>query len=89
MQNADANEKQQRFAEAAKAYREALRLVPGDAKATEGLKRADFGQHLAEGKKLLAARKFADAAREFDEALKISPDNNEAKTLLKRAKEGK
>jgi tetratricopeptide (TPR) repeat protein len=57
--------------------------------AAAALRSAQFAQHMADGKKLLAARRFPDAAREFDEALKIVPTDAEAKALLARAKAGK
>jgi hypothetical protein len=44
---------------------------------------------MAEGQKLLAARRFTEAAREFDAALKLSPGSAEATAALKRAREGR
>jgi hypothetical protein len=64
----------------------ALRVVPGDAKATKG---ADFAQHVADGQKALTVRKFPDAVREFEAALRVMPGNADATALLKRAKEGR
>jgi tetratricopeptide (TPR) repeat protein len=84
IQAAAAAEKQQKYAEAVQAYRQALRIRPGDARASQG---ADFAQHMSDGQKLLAARKFSEAAREFQAALKLSPGNPTAKTLLQRARE--
>jgi tetratricopeptide (TPR) repeat protein len=88
MQAGAALEKQQKFADAARAYQEALRWQPGDARAA-ALRNAQFAQHMADGKRLLAARRFPDAAREFDEALKLVPADAEAKALLARARAGK
>jgi tetratricopeptide (TPR) repeat protein len=79
-------EKQQKFGDAVLAYKMALRVVPGDAKATKG---ADFAQHMADGQKALTARKFPDAVREFEAALRVMPGNADATALLKRAKEGR
>jgi tetratricopeptide (TPR) repeat protein len=86
MQNAAAWEKQQKWSEAAAWYKEALRLVPKDTKATTG---QDFAQHMDKGQKLSAAKKFADAAKEYEEALKLIPNQADATAALKRAKEGK
>jgi tetratricopeptide (TPR) repeat protein len=82
MQSAAAWEKQQRYAEAAAAYREALRLVPGDLRAGAGL-------HMAEGRRLLAAKRFPDAAREFEAVLKLIPNQPDAVQALKQARQGR
>jgi len=79
-------EKQQKYADAAAAYKAVLRAVPNDAKAIKG---ADFAQHVADGQAALAARKFPDAVREFEAALKVLPDNADATAFLKRAREGR
>jgi tetratricopeptide (TPR) repeat protein len=86
MQNAAAWEKQQKWSEAAAWYKEALRLVPKDAKATTG---QDFALHMDKAQKLAAAKKFADAAKEYEDALKLIPNQPDATAALKRAKEGK
>jgi tetratricopeptide (TPR) repeat protein len=82
MQAAAAFEKQQKYDDAITAYKEALRLVPGDNK-------ADAALHMATGQKLMKARKFADAAREFETVLKLSPGHAEAAKALKQAKQGR
>jgi tetratricopeptide (TPR) repeat protein len=89
MQAAASFEKQQKYPEAIKAYQEALRLVPNDAKATASLKGAQYAGHMFEGRKAANAKRFPDAIREFEEALKLSPNNPEATGALKRAREGK
>jgi tetratricopeptide (TPR) repeat protein len=89
MQAGAAADKQKKFDDAVKAYKEALRQVPNDAKATAALKSAEFNLHLSEGDKHLAARKFAEAVKEYEEALKLFPDSADAKAGLKKAKEGK
>jgi tetratricopeptide (TPR) repeat protein len=86
MQNAAAWEKQQKWSEAAAWYKEALRLVPKDAKATTG---QDFTQHMDKAQKLAAAKKFPDAVKEYEEALKVIPNQADATAALKRAKDGK
>jgi len=75
-----------KYDDAIKAYSAALQLQPGDAKATAGLKSAQFSQHMAQGQSLGGAKKFADAVKEYDAALTIFPDNPDAKAALKRAK---
>jgi tetratricopeptide (TPR) repeat protein len=82
-------EKQGKYADAMAAYRAALKYVPGDAKATAGLKSVEYGLHLAEGQKALSAKRFPDATKEFEAALKLFPDSADAKALLKKAKDGK
>jgi tetratricopeptide (TPR) repeat protein len=82
MQAGAAYYKQQKFAEAARAYQEALRLKPGDTKAA-----ADM--HTAQGRVALAAKRFAEAAREFQESLKLVPNQREALQALKQAQQGR
>ncbi len=86
MDQAAALEKTQKYADAALAYSAALKALPGDAKATKSL---DFAQHMADGQKLLTAKKFPDAVKEFDQALKVFPTNKDAQDFLKKAKDGK
>jgi colicin import membrane protein len=86
MNTAQGLERQQKYAEAVRAYREALRLVPGDAQASKG---GEFAQRMADGQKALAARRFADAVRAFEAALKLVPNHPDATSYLKRAREGK
>jgi tetratricopeptide (TPR) repeat protein len=86
MQNAAAFEKLQRWSDAIAWYKEALKAVPGDAKAT---KSQDFAQHMDNAKKHAAAKKFAEAVKEYEEALKLIPNQPDATAGLKRAKEGK
>jgi tetratricopeptide (TPR) repeat protein len=89
MQTGAALDKQKRYADAAGAYRQALRWQPGDPKATAAARAADYLQHMTEGQKLLAGRKFTEAAKEFDEALKLFPTSADAKNYLQRARSGK
>jgi len=86
MQAAAAFEKQGRFHDAAQAYRTALKHAPNDTRAAAGLRQADYGAHMAEGQKLLAARKFPEAAREFEAALKLNPASNDARSHLQKAR---
>lgn len=89
MQLGAALEKQRQWPEALAAYREALKLLPGDTAAQSAVRRVEFRQHLENGQKLLAEKKFAEAATAFEEALKLAPNHPEALRLLKQAKEGK
>ncbi|MBL8799029.1 MAG: hypothetical protein JNM56_34405 [Planctomycetia bacterium] len=88
-QSAAAAEQQQNWDAAAAAYREVLKLVPNDPKATAGLRNANFQDRLGNGNRLLAAKKFAAAAKEFEAALQIMPGNPQATDGLKKAKAGK
>jgi tetratricopeptide (TPR) repeat protein len=74
--------KQQKYGEAIRSYQEALRLKPGDTKATAAL-------HMAQGRVALQAKHFTDAAREFQEALKLVPNQPEALQALKQAQQGR
>jgi tetratricopeptide (TPR) repeat protein len=86
LMNAAALEKQQKWADAVRWYKEALRLVPGDSKATTS---QEFAQHMDDGQKHAAARKFADAVKDYEAALKVIPNQPDATAALKRAREGK
>jgi tetratricopeptide (TPR) repeat protein len=89
MQAGTTLDKQKKYADAVLAYRTALRWMPGDAKAAAALKNAEYEAYMAEGQKLLTARRFADAAKEFEEALKLVPTSAEAKKELQKARSGK
>jgi tetratricopeptide (TPR) repeat protein len=82
MQTGTAMEKQQKWDEAVAAYKEALRLMPGDIKASLAL-------HLASGQKAMKAKQFAEAAKEFEAALKLSPNNADAAKGLRQARQGR
>jgi tetratricopeptide (TPR) repeat protein len=87
-----------RFADAARAFREALRILPGDPDAVQGLRDAETGLGPAAGKQndfdramqagaaALRQRKYADAVRAYGDALKILPDNADAQAGLHKAK---
>jgi tetratricopeptide (TPR) repeat protein len=89
MQQAVAFEKQQRFGDAVKSYQDALVLVPRDAKATEGMRKADFAQHYAEGQRLMTLRRYLDAGHEFEIALQRDPGNQFATAALEKARESR
>jgi tetratricopeptide (TPR) repeat protein len=83
MQAGAALERQQKYADAAKAYQEALKAVPGDAAAT---RRTDYAQHMDAGTKFLQQNKKPDAAREFEAALKSAPNDAAATRALQEAR---
>jgi tetratricopeptide (TPR) repeat protein len=82
-------DRQKRYADAVASYREALKIIPNEPKASAALKTADFNQHMETGKKQLAASKFPEAQMEFEAALQDFPTNAEAKALLQKAKDRK
>jgi tetratricopeptide (TPR) repeat protein len=83
MQAAAALEKQQKYAEAAQLYQEALKLLPGDATAT---RRAEFARRMDAGNRQAQAKKWTEAVAEYEAALKLVPDDATAKQLLQTAR---
>jgi tetratricopeptide (TPR) repeat protein len=82
LETAAAFEKQAKYDQAIASYQEALRLVPGDVKATAAL-------HMAQGRKALQAKRFPEAAREFEEVLRLQPQDAAAAAALKQARQGR
>lgn len=82
-------EAQQKYSEAATAYRGALGFVPGDVMATARLRAVEFTGHMALAHRAFAAKQYPQAAVEAEAALKLFPDNPAAKDLLRRAREQK
>jgi tetratricopeptide (TPR) repeat protein len=90
----------QRFLEASRAFREALRLLPGDPDATAGLRDAEralaqpgriqveFAKLMQTGADALRQRQYADAIRAFSDAVQLAPDNADAAAGLHKAKYG-
>jgi len=87
MQEGAGLEKQAKYADAVKKFQEALQLMPNDAQATAGVRRAQFGQHMADGQRFLDGSQWVNAHREFEAALKINPNDAGAKKLLEKAKQ--
>jgi tetratricopeptide (TPR) repeat protein len=83
MQLGAALEKQEKFADALKAYQAALRAVPNDAAAA---KRTEYAQHMDAGVTALKANRKSDAVREFEAALKAAPNDPAATKWLGQAK---
>ena len=74
------------FAEAVKAFRDALKLVPDDALANVELSKARYGKAMADGQQALRQKKKADAIRSFEAALEEKPGDFQATALLRQAK---
>ncbi len=73
-------------------FKEALRIMPGDKPAQDGLAAAQaalFNQWMAAGRKAAQAKKFPDAVKAYTEALKVKPNDPEATAALNRARMGK
>jgi tetratricopeptide (TPR) repeat protein len=83
MQVGAALEKQEKFADALKAYQAALGIVSTDQAA---IKRADYTRHMDAGLTALKAGKKPDAAREFEAALKTAPNDPAATKWLQQAR---
>ena len=88
----------QNYQGAINSFNEALRILPGDKTAQDGLQAAqaaemrrkqDFDRHMSQGKAAATAKKFPEAIRHYEEALKVKPNDPEATAALKRGREGK
>jgi tetratricopeptide (TPR) repeat protein len=87
-----------RFADAVLAYTEALRLVPGDPLAAQGLRDAQaavdrlarrklaLDRQLQAGATALKQKQYAEAIRAFKAVLEIDPDNPDALEGLRQAR---
>jgi tetratricopeptide (TPR) repeat protein len=89
MQLATAAENKRQWSEAVQAYQQALKFMPGDAKATAGQKNADYQKNMDDGRAALNAKQYQNAAKFFDAALRDKPGDPTASDLLKKAKAGK
>jgi tetratricopeptide (TPR) repeat protein len=86
LQRGLADLKKQRFKEAIRHFRHALKLRPEDPQAERGLKQARFGDAMADGRAALTARRFADAVHSFEEALRLVPGDPTATAALRHAR---
>jgi tetratricopeptide (TPR) repeat protein len=86
MQRGAAAGKKKDYAEAIKAYEEAIKLRPKDADAQAGLKQNQFGLHMQQGQQHLDNAQWMAAQTEFEAALKLFPNDQNAQKLLKKAK---
>ncbi len=82
MQLGAALEKQQKYADALKAYQAALKVVPNDPAATQ---RSEYARQMDAGLTALRAGKKPDAARAFESALKVAPKDEAATAGLQQA----
>lgn len=87
MQLGQQHDRQKKWAEAANAYRAALKAIPNDAPARGALNLAEFNMYMEIGQNHLKNKKNAEAADAFEEALKRIPNQPEAVRLLKQAKQ--
>jgi TolB-like protein len=83
MEAGAAFEKQDKYADAVKAYKAALRVVPSDRGAA---RRTEFAEHMDTGLTALKADKKAEAVREFEAALRIAPKDAAALKWLQEAR---
>ena len=81
-----AAQQQRKFPEAARAYRDALKLSPDNETARNGLSKANYGQFIADGQAAFLARRYKDAIVEFEAALKEMPGDRPATSWLAQAR---
>jgi tetratricopeptide (TPR) repeat protein len=86
MQCATAAEKDQKHADAVKAYSDALKARPKDAAALAGWKQSQFALNLQQGQQYLDNAMWVAAQNEFQSALNVFPGNPQAQKLLQKAK---
>ena len=82
-------EKDKKYPEALKSYRQALKLAPADTQAKDSVRRLDFTIHVMDGQKYLDTLKYPEAVREFEAALVLAPNNPAVTKLLAKAKQMK
>ena len=86
MQKGAAAEKSQKYADAAKAFDEALKARPKDKTAQAGVSRNQFNANMAQGQQYLDGRMWVQAQAQFEAALQIVPGDPTATKLLQKAK---
>jgi tetratricopeptide (TPR) repeat protein len=74
------------FPEAIRAFTDALKLVPGDLPASEGLRKARYGKAILDGTVALKMRKKAEAVAAFEAALAEMPTDLAARQGLAQAR---
>jgi tetratricopeptide (TPR) repeat protein len=77
--------KARRFADAIRAFNDALRIDRDNAQARDGLSQAKYGQAIADGQAALAAKRFDDAIKNFEAALREVPNDPTATAGLRQA----
>jgi tetratricopeptide (TPR) repeat protein len=70
---------------AIKAFKDALKLIPDDPVASDGLSQARYGQAMAAGRLALAAKQKAQAIKAFNAALNEKPGDFQATSGLRAA----
>lgn len=87
-----------RYADAARAYADALRIVPNDPEAILGLREAqanlngvivqaaDYQQLMTAGAQAMRLRRYPDAVKAYTDALTVAPGDVAANTALRQAR---
>jgi hypothetical protein len=86
MQKGAAAEKNQKYADAAKAFADALKARPKDKDAQAGLNKNQYNAYVVQGQQYLDSRMWVLAQGQFDAALRIFPGDPTATKLLQKAK---
>lgn len=86
MQRGAAAEKKENYADAVKAFTEALKLRPKDADANAGWKKNQFSLNMQQGQQYLDNMMWVEAQRQFEAALGLFPKDQNAAKLLQKAK---
>jgi tetratricopeptide (TPR) repeat protein len=73
------------FEKAVEAFREALRLMPGDPRATQYLRQARYLMHFNRATYLFNLRRYGDAIKEYEAALEAAPGDLRAQAGLREA----
>ncbi len=86
MQRGAAAEKKDNYADAVKAFTEALKLRPKDVDANAGWRKNQFSLNMQQGQQYLDNMMWLEAQREFQSALTLFPKDANALKLLQKAK---
>ncbi|HZZ77661.1 MAG TPA: hypothetical protein VFE62_04025 [Gemmataceae bacterium] len=79
-------EKDMKYADAVKAFTEAIKLQPKNTDAHAGWKRNQFNLDVQQGQQYLDNMMWGNAQRSFEAALQLSPNNPSVLKLLQKAK---
>jgi tetratricopeptide (TPR) repeat protein len=86
MQRGAAAEKKEMYADAVKAFTDAIKLRPKDQDANAGWRKNQFNLNMQQGQQYLDNMMWLDAQREFESALRLFPKDANALRLLQKAK---
>jgi hypothetical protein len=89
MQQGKSLEAQKKYADAANAYRNAVKAVVADPKKNPAVNSHYFNAYMGVGRSEHAAKRYAEAVKAYEEALKRMPNQADAKAALQRARAGK